>query len=179
MFKKLAILTIALFASVSARAETVAALNFSGGLLAAPAADQLYGWFFAANHTLDVIQLGVFDSGGDGLGIAHEVGIFRVSDRALLGSATVPSGTTGTLVNSFRYVSVAPLELLADEYVIVMTMPNSSPDGQFINNLSVTTSPDVTLHGAAFIASHTLIYPSWDASVFGSAMIGPNFVFAS
>lgn len=60
-----------------------------------------------------------------------------------------------------------------------MTVPEGSLDGQFIDTTSVTTSPVVTWSGAAFIGSSTLVYPSWQASVFDIGMFGPNFVFAS
>lgn len=174
---RLAVIILALSAVFPVHASTVAISSFKGGLLTAPTGDQLYGWFFTANSEINVSQLGVYDSLGDGLTTSHDVGIFRVSDHALLGSATIPDSTSGTLLDGFRYTSVTPIPLAAGNYAIVMTMPDSTLDVQFINATSVTTAAAVTWTGSAFIGSSTLVYPGWDGSVYNVGMFGPNFQF--
>jgi hypothetical protein len=117
------VVTIAIGAS-PARADTIALQSFSGGLLATSGTDQLYGWEFDVLTTIQVTALGVGDFDDPGLAIAHDVGIFRTSDEALLTSVTIPAGTSATLTSGFRYVSLPSIEtLLAGRYVIVMTMP--------------------------------------------------------
>src|SRR5262249_36101018 len=78
----------ALAAGQAAPADTIALQAFSGGTNATSGSDQLYGWQFSVLTAIDVTALGVGDTGGDGLVIAHDVGIFRVSDQSLLASLT-------------------------------------------------------------------------------------------
>ena len=175
--QKLSIVVILLLASWSARAASVAILSVDGGFPVVSTGDQLYGWFFTANQGINVTQLGVFDSENDGLDVAHEVGIYRVSDQALLGSAIVPSGTAGSLLNGFRYTGIAPIALLSGDYAIVMTMPDSTLDGQNIGSNGLTTAAEITWTGSAFAGGSALIYPSSEP-VFDVGMFGPNFQFS-
>src|SRR5439155_1220605 len=62
------------------------------------------GWQFeraGSPNDILITQLGVFDSGGDGLINPHEVGLWRIGDdnisSTLLASATVPAGTDAPL----------------------------------------------------------------------------------
>ena len=174
---RLAITFFVLFSAISAHASSIAVTSFTGGQLAHPSGDKLYGWFFDNNADIFVTNLGVFDADGDGLSIAHDVGIFRVSDHSLLLSNTVPAGTGATLLDGFRYVPVSPFFLPAAAYVIVMTMPDSNADGQFISNTTLTTAPQITWTGSAVAGSLSLVYPTVDASFFDIGMFGPNFQF--
>ena len=71
-----------------------------------------FGWRFTPVTDIDVTALGYSDAsslpGGTGAGLSqpHEVGIYRVSDQALIADATVPAGTGGTLGGNFRYVQL-------------------------------------------------------------------------
>ena len=71
------------------------------------------GWSFSPNRDIFVDALGILDGGSDGPGLqtAHEVGLWRDSDQALLASATVPNGTAGTLISGFRFQAISPLML--------------------------------------------------------------------
>jgi hypothetical protein len=82
-------------------------LNVVGGV--AFDRDNVFGWEFTPNVDVDVSALGFFDvtsllnGSGAGLNLSHDVGIFRVADQALIASTTVPAGTSGELVDHFRY----------------------------------------------------------------------------
>ncbi len=75
------------------------------------------GWEFGRWNTqtndLLVTQLGVFDSGGDGLVNSHPVGLWRENPGGLTGtflaSAVVPAGTDAPLINGYRWVSISPV----------------------------------------------------------------------
>ena len=73
--------------------------------------DNVFGWRFTPAADISVTALGYFDSttltGGTGTGLlqSHDVGIYS-STGTLLASATVPSGTAGSLVNHFRFVDL-------------------------------------------------------------------------
>jgi len=73
------------------------------------------GWQFGLLPTDDILitQLGVFDSGGDGLANPHEIGLWRDDPGhltgTLLASATVPAGTDAPLIGGYRWVSISPV----------------------------------------------------------------------
>jgi hypothetical protein len=128
--------TSALLLSFSglANADIPGLTSFSGGFLATSGSDQLYGWIFSANTLITVTSLGVYDVGGAaGLENSHDVGIYNQTTQTLLGSTTVPAGTSGTLIDRFLYESVSPFSLAqGSNYVIVMTMPSGTSDAQWI-----------------------------------------------
>lgn len=61
-----------------------------------------------------VSQLGVYDWLGDGLAEMHNVGIWRTSDEVLVASGMVSSGTAASLVQDWRFVDIAPVQLSAN-----------------------------------------------------------------
>jgi hypothetical protein len=77
------------------------------------------GWRFGrlgVGNTNDILitQLGVFDSGGDGLINPHQIGLWRRDDNlsgTLLVSATVPAGTDAALIGGYRWVSIPPVAI--------------------------------------------------------------------
>ena len=169
-------IVLGLATAVAVQAGTIALTGFTDTALATSDSDQLYGWFFDATSGITLTDFGVFDVDNDGLAVSHEVGIFRVSDHALLGSATIPAGTGATLLNSFRYVPVTPLALPTGAYAIMMTMPANNTDAQNILGSSAITSPPITYVDSAFGASPVLDYPT-DTGVFATGLFGPNFQF--
>jgi hypothetical protein len=171
---------VAITSAGMANAGTIALTGFGGGENATSGSDQLYGWYFNTSSAIDVTALGVGDSSGQPLSVSHDVGIFDVSTQALLGSATVPSGSGGTLENGFDYESVSPFELSAGSYVIVMTMPAMNADVQSIFNTSETTSAPVTYVNSAFDAGSSLAFPDpASEGAFAQGLFGPNFIFNS
>ena len=71
------------------------------------------GWSFynySPEGAISITQLGVFDSGGDGLANAHQIGLWSVSGT-LLASATIPAGTAAPLVDGYRYVTISPVSI--------------------------------------------------------------------
>ena len=88
--------------------------------------DSVIGYQFTVGGTAAQINaLGVYDHNSDGLLDAHDVGIWD-SSNVLLRSVSVPSGTSATLLDDFRYADVAPLTLSAGTtYVIGALFFNS------------------------------------------------------
>ena len=71
------------------------------------------GWSFfnyGLENAVSITQLGVFDSGGDGLANPHQIGLWRLNGT-LLASATVPAGTAAPLVDGYRYVTISPVTI--------------------------------------------------------------------
>jgi hypothetical protein len=165
------------FPSAASAAPISAFQSATGGFFATSGSDQLYGWEFSVGSSIQVVRLGVGDQNSDGLAIAHDVGIFRVSDGQLLASATVPAGTSGILDNGFRYVDLGTSLLLTPgEYAIAMTMPQGNADLQLILANSVTTASPVTWVTSRFDAGSVLALPTLQGA-FNDGMFGPNFQF--
>ncbi len=169
--------TLAIMAAGAASAaDTVALTSINGGFRATSGSDQLYGWFFNTSSAISVTALGVGDKDDDGLSVAHDVGIYRVSDQQLLVSATLSAGTGDTLLNGFRYTGISPFALAAGSYLIEMTMPSGNADTQFIDATGETTSSPVSYVDSAFDGGSSLAYPTLKGA-FAQGMFGPNFTF--
>src|ERR1700730_11060253 len=134
-----------------------------------------------------VLALGVWDgangmngSVGDGLQSSIPVGLFD-SSGTLLASTTIPSGTTATLLNGFRYVSIAPVNLLSgNTYTLAAYYSSSDPDILHDQGGSPSTSSDFTNYLGAFTGRNdvgSLSFPTGHTN--GTAYVGPNFQYSS
>jgi hypothetical protein len=104
----------AIFLLVSSAQADTSAFTSAGFTTNQPASfTGTRGWNFQVNNSypydaISITELGVFDSGGDGLDNPHQVGLWT-TDGTLLASATVPAGSLAPLVDGYRYVSIAPV----------------------------------------------------------------------
>lgn len=73
------------------------------------------GFTFDAVSSVTVTHLGIFDSGGDGIGTARTVRLHEFPSGTVLASATINPGD-GTLEGVFRYVSITPITLSPGTY---------------------------------------------------------------
>ena len=132
--------------------------------------------FTVGSISLQVLALGVYDGGGIGLGVSHDVGIWLASDQSLVGSATVAMGG-GTLVEDWRFVDVAAFTLQADTTYRIAAHVGETADFDPIGG-SFSLGPtiaSVTL-GSFQAAGTSLSFPSTDinnARVFGNAEVEP------
>lgn len=89
-----------------------------------------HGWEFVPSTSISVTHLGLWDDmfvadllGTDDttVGFAYEVpiGIWRVSDQALLASTTLGPGTMNPALDEYRYAAIAPIPLSAGEPYVV------------------------------------------------------------
>jgi len=173
---------LAASAALTLSAHAAPALTaWTGGIEVTSGSDQLYGWSFTVDAPITASALGVYDSGADGLAIAHDVGLYRNSDASLIASATVGAGLAGSFDAGFRYAALGSDVLLAPgQYTIVMTMPELNPDLQIIEASAVTTAPHISYTGSVFGAGSSLAIP--DPSGNGSfplGMFGPNLEIAA
>jgi hypothetical protein len=113
MFTRVSLLALLAFGLLpSAQAGGTAAFSvtplFLGNGYFVP---QSAGDVFTTNANLTVSSLGVYDPLHSALLESHDVGIFdSVGD--LIASATVPAGSVARLDGDFRYVDIAPVQLL-------------------------------------------------------------------
>lgn len=116
----------------------------------------------------------MFDSSDeDGLIDSYEVGLWN-SDGDLLAEATVSSGATDPLVNQWRYASVTPVTLTADQTYYVGALYLTSDDGVYFpgNPGTIMTTTNITYGQATFAFGSTLTDPT---TAFGTpGFFGPN-----
>lgn len=67
----------------------------------------IVGMEFVAAGPVEITHLGFYDSGGDGLMEAHDVGLFETSTGTPLAVATIPTGVEALYLNFCRWVELA------------------------------------------------------------------------
>ena len=131
------------------------------------------GFSFTANSGVQVTQLGVFDGSQDGLAEAHAVGLWD-SIGTLLASTVVGSGTSGTLVNQFRYADIPFVTLVAGQTYRVGAVWASGADPLVFSATGLSLDPRFSYLGGAYVAGGSLAYPG---SVGGEGgYFGPNLM---
>ena len=143
------------------QAQTVGLVGWSGS--GSSGIDNNMGFEFNTTSSITVTQLGFFDQGANGLAASHEVGIWRVSDHALLVSGTVAPGTAVPLDGSFRYVAVTPTVLTPGNYVVSAV---TTGDDWLTNLVAPAMSGSLTyVSGRSTFPAETasLIYPHQSA----------------
>jgi hypothetical protein len=132
------------------------------------------GWEFTVNIDVLITDLGLYDASLNGLAESHDLGLFS-SGGALLASATIPSGTSGTLIDQFRYVSIAPIWLLAGSTYRIGAVYTSGLDALVFPGFGATvvsTNPSISYLDSRFAVSGTLANPTLSGGQGG--YFGPN-----
>lgn len=156
------------------------ALSITGGTGGWPVADSSHGWEFTANESIIVTHLGLFDEDDDGMYIDHPIGIFRLSDSALLTSGTINAGVGDTLIDKFRYVDTPDITLdIGEEYVIAYYSASDmigSSDLVILTPSGLSVAPAITYGPSRRREGSTggLVLPSDTTTMH---RIGPNFQF--
>ena len=137
--------------------------------------DITLGYAFTTSSPIKVTNLGVFDAFNNGLVASHAVTLWTSTGTQLV-QATIPAGTGGTLIDGFRYVSIAPFSLPAGTYTIGGTYDGSLDAAQ----------TDTTITGASGLSyvdgrsDFGFTFPSGDLFNFpGNGYFGPNFEFTT
>lgn len=102
------------------------------------------GFEFTPNETIIVDQLGIFDSGQDGLAESHLVGLWDENGN-LLTSVVVASGTTAPLIDLHRYAAIVPLALTAGANYFVGAYHVDFSDTPTDGDLSPLVDPRISL----------------------------------
>ena len=141
---------------------------------------QTLGDIFTPAENITVTSLGLFDYQDNGLGEAHEVGIFNQAG-ALLASGLVSAGTVNPLADHFRYAAIAPLALTAGQTYIVAALYHTKSDVMGYASIGkIAADPAIGLAGFAAryaIGSTTLSFPTGSILASTPFYIGPNFEF--
>jgi hypothetical protein len=93
--------------------------------------------------------------------------------------ATIPAGTGATLINGFRYVSIAPFLLPAGTYTIAGFYPFLNAIDPVLFGTSTTSASGVSYAGPR--SELGFAFPTTDTVGFGfpNSYFGPNFEFTT
>ncbi len=143
-----------------------------------------HGWKFTVGPTaLSVVSVGHYDKDSDGLGAGVEVGIWD-SAGVLQGSGIVPAGVGATLINDFRYASLAmSITLLANQsYTIGSRCVGGDTvlDSLDLHGLpgdSITVASDFTSASGRYNAQVLTMLSEPTNNLAGLIHLGPNFEY--
>jgi len=151
--------------------------NTTGSSLANP--PFTLGWVFKTNQAVTVSGLGVFDDSLNGLVDSCEVAIFNNTGGLVTPIATVPSGTSATLINQFRYVSIAATTLAAGQQYEIGALFLTGDDPLVFpgNATDFAANPAINLVESSFAQGGTPQAPLNSVST-SPGYFGPNFLIA-
>ncbi len=135
------------------------------------------GFEFQANANTKVVQLGAFDDAQDGLGQSHDVGLWD-SLGNLLASTTIGSGTSGALINQFRYNDITPVSLTAGQDYFIGAVWLDGTDPMVFGATNLATDPRITYLSSGYAAGGSLVDPTSLDGGFGG-YFGPNLTLTS
>lgn len=143
-----------------------------------PVSGSSHGWDFAASTSITVTHLGLWDDNDNGFTESLPVGLFRLSDEALLTSGTISAGAGDPLIDHFRYVDVPDITLSAGtSYVVSYYSDSDGMDAILTWSSSVTLDPLITLGNYRWeVGDSGLEMPNNTTS---DTRFGPNFQFTT
>ena len=152
------------------------AVTVSGNSDLVNAAQYTTGWAFTTTQTFNVVALDYYDNAQNGLLNTHDVGIYT-STGTLLVSATVPSGTVGTLSGLYRSVAIPTFVLSPGSYVIGGYSNASSDPIQFLATSATPISGITIGNRNDYAFASGLTFPLAQAA--GLQFFNPNFEVAA
>ncbi len=134
------------------------------------------GYSFKADSAISVVGLGVYDYLGDGLNVAHDVGLWNASG-VLLASTTVPAGTGASLVNNFRFVGIPSVALNANDLYYVGAVSFVNDNDAWLQDPPFVTGPGLTYDSRRYESSNgSLVFPDLAGSG-KTGYFGGNFEY--
>ncbi len=131
------------------------------------------GYAFTLSEAFTASGLGIFDAGGDGLASVHEIGLWD-SGGTLLASTSI-TGSSGSLIDGFRYNSISSLSLAAGTYTIGSTFSDGLDPVYFFS--PVTSAPGFTYDLSRFATGAALANPTNADGRTG--YFGPNLLLSA
>jgi hypothetical protein len=142
---------IAALASIILAAPVFAQTHIAYDNPAGIPANQAFGGnvgmdFDIGPHSVSILELGAFDSLQDGFATPRTVSIWNRDTASLVTSLTLPAGTSGSLINGSRFLSLGAPVTLNPWGRFSVVLDDVSVDG--IRNNGVSPGPLSTLDGA-------------------------------
>ncbi|MBY0373393.1 MAG: DUF4082 domain-containing protein [Bryobacteraceae bacterium] len=158
-------------------------MGTSGGTPTTPRVSGTIGFLFSVNTAVNLTDLGYWDEGGDGLIDPHQVGIWDAVSNTLVASVTVPTGTGGTLLGGFRFVSVgAPIALAAGNYVLggfTLAASENVARDRFLIEPTLTPASQLSFLENRSVTGASLALPTTTSPFLNAAFFGPNLQIAA
>jgi hypothetical protein len=139
---------------------TVGSQNFGGPL----------GMDFDVNQPIAVTELGVFDSGSDGLSVQLGAALYNRDTQALMAQLTFAAGTTGTLIGGSRFLPLStPLFLPAGFHgtIVAQGYAATEPDGNATSQTLTWTMNDggglISFVGLGRYGNASDVFPTFPA----------------
>lgn len=139
------------------------------------------GYRFTATTDESILEVGWWDATGNGFNGAHVINVWS-NAGTLLATTTLDLGTTDTLIDGFRFKSIAPLQLTAGSSYVISgsTTPADgwAGAGQIagfqVNDPGITIGPNASLYS---YTTNPNIEPN--SFFLGSEYAGPNFILGN
>lgn len=165
-------LAFSLFSAVSIATPVITFDEASGS--DAINGDQNVGWQFDVLSAITVTALGWYDQDQNGLGVAHEVGIWGSAGN-LLTSAIVPAGTVGALDGVYRTAAISTLNLGIGTGYIVGGLNSSNSGDRLAFDVTQVVNSSIRYIDATFSGlSGTLDRPAFFSAA-TTGFYGPMF----
>lgn len=189
MAKKIKVILVAIAIMMSAMNELAAAdvaVSFSDWSdIAWPVAGSNHGWKFTVSGEITLTHLGLYDRGANGFEIDHPIGLWRLSDSALLASGTMSAGTVDTALNDFRYIDVLDVDLsVGVDYVIGYYSDSGLADRNILkaDDLQVNPAIDIVVRrwdiaGQFQMPANVYEWDPYGGEPYAPDCFGPNFQF--
>ena len=145
------------------------------------------GWQFRPTMPINVTHLGMWDDffeswlSDESPGFNYEIpiGIWRVSDQALLTSTTLGPGTSDPLLGEFRYAEITPIPLNHEQsYAIAFQWADSFSLSENVKDWEsgqVNVDPTIIIFSHVGSTSPGFVFP--DINYQQDPRFGPNFQF--
>ena len=132
------------------------------------------GYAFTVNSPTVVGALGYYDDGGNGLGAAHDVGLWDQGQN-LLASTTVSSADP--LINQFRYDPLTLAITLVPGQVYSVGGTSNRPDSYIYQTTGTRFAPQITYQGGREHIGTGLAFPQDpDANSSNPGVFGGSFL---
>lgn len=116
------------------------------------------GRSFTVVSAANVVSLGIFDQGSDGLRNSHQVGLWN-STGTLLFSTLIASGTSAILDGNFRFNDIAPISLnVGSTYFVAATYADANDDPYMVN-ATFASAPMITHMNEQWEWGSALVFP--------------------
>lgn len=134
------------------------------------------GWEFTVSQAIDVVSLGLYDNGGDGLANSHQIGLWS-SSSTLLASTTIAAGTSATLgFDNFRYVTLGSAVRLNPGTFRIGALYQVSDADDIAQNANPIGAAGFVSYVGARLSNSGFGDPTTPSLAAGGAF-GPNFQF--
>ncbi len=91
------------------------------------------GWEFQPTARIEVTELGIWDTDGNGLDVETPIAIWDAAGKVVI-SAQLPAGTEARLVDRFRYVKIKPIALEPGQRYVIAALYTPQTKDQVIHN---------------------------------------------